>query len=258
MKSGDRGRPVLRVLIVDDHPMFRMGLSAALADMDGIELVGQAERAEEVEPLVEATRPDAVVLDVRLPDGSGLEINRRLAEHQPQVKVILLTMSEDDDTVLTALRDGAPGYLVKGTGPDRVQHVLRAVAAGDVALNQDLARLVSELADARSRATRNRPFPTLTDRELDVLELIAQGLDNQTIARRLILSPKTVRNHVSNVFAKVHATDLEPRHRPGPPGRPRRRDRSERLSRPPSVSAALEEDHLDDLVAALAFSTYSS
>jgi DNA-binding NarL/FixJ family response regulator len=197
----------LRVLIVDDHPMFRMGLSAALADMDGIELVGQAERAEEVEPLVEATRPDVILLDVRLPDGSGLEINRRLAEHHPGVKVILLTMSEDHDTVLTALRDGARGYLVKGTGPDRVEHALRAVAAGDVVLNQDLARSVSELADARSRATRNRPFPALTDRELDVLELIAQGLDNQTIARHLILSPKTVRNHVSNVFAKVHATD---------------------------------------------------
>ena len=205
MKSGDRA--VLRVLIVDDHPMFRIGLSAALADMDGIELVGQAERADEVEPLVEATRPDVVLLDVRLPDGSGLEINRRLAEHHPQVKVILLTMSEDHDTVLTALRDGARGYLVKGTGPDRVEHALRAVAAGDVVLNQELARSVSELADARSRATRNRPFPALTDRELDVLELIAQGLDNQTIARRLVLSPKTVRNHVSNVFAKVHAND---------------------------------------------------
>jgi DNA-binding NarL/FixJ family response regulator len=173
MTSGDHA--VLRVLIVDDHPMFRMGLSAALADMDGIELVGQAERAEEVEALVEATRPDVVLLDVRLPDGSGLEINRRLAEHHPQVKVILLTMSEDHDTVLTALRDGARGYLVKGTGPDRVEHALRAVGAGDVVLNQELARSVSELADARSRATRNRPFPALTDRQLDVLELIAQG-----------------------------------------------------------------------------------
>ena len=105
MKSGDRA--VLRVLIVDDHPMFRIGLSAALADMDGIELVGQAERAEEVEPLVEAKRSDVVLLDVRLPDGSGLEINRRLAEHQPQVKVILLTMSEDHDTVLTTLHNSA-------------------------------------------------------------------------------------------------------------------------------------------------------
>ncbi len=197
----------MRVLIVDDHPMFRMGLAAALAEMDGIELVGEAERAGDVLALVEAARPDVVLLDVRLPDGSGLEVNRALAEHHPDVKVILLTMSEDHETVLTALRDGARGYLVKGTGPERVEHALRAVAGGDVVLNQDVAQAVTELAQVRSRATRNRPFPALTDRELDILELIAQGLDNQTIARRLVLNPKTVRNHVSNVLTKVHATD---------------------------------------------------
>ncbi|HET9601690.1 MAG TPA: response regulator transcription factor [Acidimicrobiales bacterium] len=197
----------LRVLIVDDHPMFRMGLAAALAEMDGIELVGQAETADAVEALVDATQPDVVLLDVRLPDGSGLEVNRGLAERHPTVRVILLTMSEDHETVLTALRDGARGYLVKGTGPDRVEHALRSVMAGDVVLNHDVAQAVSELAHARTRSTRNRPFPTLTDRELDILELIAQGLDNQTIARRLVLNPKTVRNHVSNVLTKVHATD---------------------------------------------------
>ena len=102
----------LRVLIVDDHPMFRMGLAAALAEMDGIELVGQAETADAVEALVDATQPDVVLLDVRLPDGSGLEVNRGLAERHPTVRVILLTMSEDHETVLTALRDGARGYLV--------------------------------------------------------------------------------------------------------------------------------------------------
>ena len=96
---------------------------------------------------------------------------------------------------------------MKGTGPDRVEHALRSVMAGDVVLNHDVAQAVSELAHARTRSTRNRPFPTLTDRELDILELIAQGLDNQTIARRLVLNPKTVRNHVSNVLTKVHATD---------------------------------------------------
>jgi DNA-binding NarL/FixJ family response regulator len=197
----------LRVLIVDDHPMFRMGLAAALADMDGVELVGQTETAGEVEAAVAAAEPDVVLLDVRLPDGSGLEVNRWLAEHHPQVKVVMLTMSEDHDTVLTALRDGARGYLVKGAGPDRVEHALRAAAAGDVVLNHDLARAVGELAQARSRPGRSRPFPQLTSRELDILELIAQGLDNQTIARRLVLNPKTVRNHISNVLGKVGAAD---------------------------------------------------
>ena len=102
----------LRVLIVDDHPLVRLGLAAALAEMDGIELVGEAERVGDVSALVEETRPDIVLLDVRLPDGSGLEVNRLLVERHPDVKVILLTMSEDHDTLLTALRDGARGYLV--------------------------------------------------------------------------------------------------------------------------------------------------
>jgi DNA-binding NarL/FixJ family response regulator len=197
----------LRVLIVDDHPMFRLGLAAALQEMDGVELVGQAETAAEVEPAVAAAAPDVVLLDVRLPDGSGLEVNRWLAEHHPQVKVVMLTMSEDHDTVLTALRDGARGYLVKGAGPDRVEHALRAAAAGDVVLDHDLAQAVGELAQARSRGARGHPFPQLTSRELDILELIAQGLDNQTIARQLVLNPKTVRNHVSNVLSKVGAAD---------------------------------------------------
>jgi len=118
----------------------------------------------------------------------------------------MLTMSDDSDTALTALRDGASGYLVKGAGPDRVEHALRVAAAGDVVLDHELAAAVGELA-SRRRTTADRPFPQLTERELGVLALIAEGLDNQTIARRLVLNPKTVRNHVSIVFAKIHAAD---------------------------------------------------
>ena len=196
----------LRVAIVDDHPMFRMGLAAAIGDMDGIELVGDAQRADQVATMVAATAPDVVLLDVRLPDGSGLEVNRWIAAHHPEVRVVMLTMSEDSDTALTALRDGARGYLVKGAGPQRVEGALRAAAAGDVVLDQSLAQAVSELAVAR-RAAPSRPFPELTDREFDVLSLLAEGMDNQAIARRLFVSPKTVRNHVSNVFTKIHAND---------------------------------------------------
>jgi len=196
----------LRVAIVDDHPMFRMGLAAAIGDMEGIELVGDAQRADQVPDLVDATAPDVVLLDVRLPDGSGLEVNRWIAANHPEVRVVMLTMSEDSDTALTALRDGASGYLVKGAGPQRVEGALRAAAAGDVVLDQSLAQAVSELVAAR-RVPSTRPFPELTDREFDVLSLVAEGMDNQSIARRLVLSPKTVRNHVSNVFAKIHAND---------------------------------------------------
>jgi DNA-binding NarL/FixJ family response regulator len=199
-------RVSLRVAIVDDHPMFRMGLAAAIEEMEGIELVGDAQRADQVAELVAATAPDLLLLDVRLPDGSGLEVNRWVAEHHPDVRVVMLTMSEDSDTALTALRDGASGYLVKGAGPQRLEGALRTAASGDVVLDQSLVAAVSELAAAR-RTPASRPFPELTDREFDVLALIAEGMDNQTIARRLVLSPKTVRNHVSNVFAKIHAND---------------------------------------------------
>ena len=116
----------------------------------------------QVETLVASTAPDLVLLDVRLGDASGLEVNRWLAEHHPAVKVIMLTMSEDHDTALTALRDGARGYLVKGAGPERVEHALRVAAAGDVVLDHDLAQAVSELARMRNRPS-SRPFPELTD-----------------------------------------------------------------------------------------------
>ena len=198
---------VLRVAIVDDHPMYRMGLAVAIAEMAGIEVAGEAQSAGEIADLVASTRPDIVLLDVRLGDESGLEVNRWLATHHPEVKVIMLTMSEDHDHALTALRDGASGYLVKGADPDRLEHALRAAAAGDVVLDHDMAQAVTELALARRRGPAGRPFAELTQREYDILDLIAQGLDNQTIARRLVLSPKTVRNHVSNVFSKLNVAD---------------------------------------------------
>ena len=196
----------LRVAVVDDHPMFRIGLAAAIGEMDGIELVGEAERAEQVEALIDSTSPDVLLLDVRLPDGSGLEVNRWVAAHRPEVKVIMLTMSDDRETALTALRDGASGYLVKGAGPESVEYAVRAVAAGDVVLDHALVQQVIEVTDGR-RSSSDRPFPQLTQREFDILELIAEGLDNSTIARRLVLSPKTVRNYVSSVFAKMPAPD---------------------------------------------------
>jgi DNA-binding NarL/FixJ family response regulator len=205
--QSERNVAKLRVAIVDDHPMFRMGLAVAIAEMAGIEVVGEAQRAEEVAPLVTSAHPDVILLDVRLGDGSGLEVNRWLAAHHPAIKVIMLTMSEDHDTALTALRDGASGYLVKGTDPERLEHALRAAAAGDVVLDHDMAQAVTELAMTRRRGGSTRPFAELTQREFDVLDLVAQGLDNQAIARRLVLSPKTVRNHVSNVLTKLHVAD---------------------------------------------------
>lgn len=197
----------IRVLVVDDHPIFRMGIAAAIGEMEGIEVVGEAATAADAEALVVTTAPDVVLLDINLPDASGVAVNRRLATDHPAVKVLMLTMSDDQDTLLVVLRDGARGYLVKGDGPDRVERALRAVAAGDVVLDPSVAAALAGLAQERAGSGAPRPFPQLTPRELDILDLVAHGLDNHTIARRLFLSPKTVRNQVSTVLTKIHASD---------------------------------------------------
>ena len=196
----------IRVAIVDDHPMFRMGLAVAIGEMDGIELVGEAERADEVGDLVARISPDVLLLDVRLPDGNGLDVNRWLQEHHSAVKVIMLTMSEENETVVTALRDGARGYIVKGASADTVESAIRLAAAGAVPIDPTV---MPGLIPGDHNVSRQdvRPFRQLTDRELEVLDLIARGMDNTSIARQLYVNPKTVRNHVSNIFAKLQVRD---------------------------------------------------
>ena len=197
---------MVRVIVVDDHPIFRLGLAASLGEMEDVDLVGEAATGAEVLDLVERTSPDVILLDLHLPDTSGLEVNRLLAAHFPSVKVVVLTMSEDHLATVAAVRDGARGYLVKGADPNHVEHVINAVMAGDVVLDHGVAQAMAELAQLRV-AISSSPFPQLSRREIDILELIAQGLDNPTIARELFLTPKTVRNHVSNVLAKLNAGD---------------------------------------------------
>lgn len=193
----------LRVLIVDDHPMIRTGLVAAISEMEGIEVAGLAANQEEAQQLVAQSDPDVVLLDIALGKASGLEVNRWLAEHHPTVKVLMFTMNEDPDTMAIAVSDGAHGYLVKGAGPERIERALWAVAGGDVVLDHVLATSMLDTSRSRSGV---RPFPQLTAREFEVLELVAQSFDNAAIARRLYLSDKTVRNHVSNILAKLPAT----------------------------------------------------
>jgi DNA-binding NarL/FixJ family response regulator len=196
----------IRVIVVDDHPIFRLGLATSLREMDGIDLVGEASTAGEVPVLLSGIDADIVLLDLHLPDGSGLEVNRAIAHDHPDVKVVVLTMSEDHHATIAAVRDGARGYIVKGADPSRVEHVIRSVMAGDVVLEHGVARAITELAQLRSTESSS-PFPQLSKRELDILELVARGLDNQAIARQLVLTSKTVRNHVSNVLAKLNAGD---------------------------------------------------
>lgn len=196
----------VRLVVVDDHPVFRMGMVALLATIPDFEIVGEAETAEQAVEVCRAVRPDVVLMDLQLGEGSGIDATRRVVEADPDVGVLVVTMMDDDDSVFAAIRAGARGYLLKGAGPEDIQRAVQAVRRGEVLLGPEIAsRALGFLAGGRrDRAT---PFPDLTDREHEILDLVAEGLDNASIARRLAVSPKTVRNHLSNVFTKLQVTD---------------------------------------------------
>jgi DNA-binding NarL/FixJ family response regulator len=196
----------IRVLVADDHPAFRAGLQLMLADATDLEVVGLAENGDQAVELAEPLRPDVVVMDLRMPGLDGIGATRRLLELDPAVGVVVLTMFEDDDSVFAAMRAGARGYLLKGAEQDEILRAIRAVAAGEVLLGQSIARRVIEhfsSGDGSARAA----FPALTERERQVLDLIAAGKGNAVIAHDLVLSLKTIRNHVSNIFTKLQVSD---------------------------------------------------
>ncbi|TNM69093.1 response regulator transcription factor [Streptomyces sp. NP160] len=198
----DTAAPV-RVLLVDDHPVVRRGLRALLSSLPGIEVAGEAASGEDAVREAQLLAADVVVMDVQLPGMDGVSATARLTAAVPGAAVLVLTMFEDDDTVVAALRAGARGYLLKGADADEIARALHAVHAGQVVLAPDVAaRLVVRLSGAPSQAPV-RPFPELTDRELQVLDAIAAGHSNTAIASGLGLAPKTVGNHISSVFAKL-------------------------------------------------------
>ncbi|MER5335466.1 response regulator transcription factor [Micromonospora sp. NPDC002717] len=197
---------VIRVAVVDDHPVFRLGMTALLASTAGLRVVGEAADADEALRVAATLRPDVMVMDLHLGGRSGVEATREIVGRHPGIGVLVVTMLDDDDSVFAALRAGARGYLLKGAAPGEVERAVRAVANGEVLLGPAVAaRAVGFLAGAR--AAGPVPFPELTDREREVLDLVAQGLSNVVIARRLTLSPKTVRNHLSNVLTKLQVAD---------------------------------------------------
>jgi DNA-binding NarL/FixJ family response regulator len=200
----------LRALVVDDHPVFRMGMAALLTSLDGIEVVAEAADAPEAVAAADEHDLDVVVMDLHLGETSGVEATREIVRRHPDLGVLVVTMMDDDDSVFASIRAGARGYLLKGAAPGEVERALRAVANGEVLLGPSVAtRAVAYLAGARGRAASAaaQPFPDLTDREREVLDLVAHGFDNATIARRLALSPKTVRNHLSNILTKLQVAD---------------------------------------------------
>ena len=193
----------ITVFIADDHRLFRDGLRALLASAGDIEVTGEAANGEEAAALVERLQPDVVLMDIQMPGLNGIEATRRITAASPHVGVIIVTMFEDDDSVFAAMRAGARGYVLKGAGQEEVARTIRAVAQGEALFGPAIAaRLMSFFSGPRSPAPAEA-FPELTAREREVLGLIAAGHSNEAIAARLVVSRKTVRNHVSNIFSKL-------------------------------------------------------
>ena len=194
----------LRVVVVDDHPLYREGLVAAIAAMPGMDVVGDAADGEQAVALVADLLPDVVVMDLHMPRLNGIDATRRIAASCPSVAVLVLTMLEGDDSVFAAMRAGARGYLLKGADRAEIARSLQGVAHGEVVFSSGIAsRVLAFFAAGPGAAASLEPFPELTEREREILDLVARGLTNAEIARRLVVSDKTVRNHVSNVFAKL-------------------------------------------------------
>ena len=196
----------IRVLVADDHRLFRDGLRALINSMPDLEVVGEA-GGEEVVAQAAVLQPDVILMDLQLPGINGVEATRRILQSQPRVNVLVLTMFEDTDTVLAAMRAGARGYILKDTDEEALLRSVRAVASGEALFGPAVAeRLMRYLVEATPSAER-AAFPELTDREREVLYLLAKGLSNQAVAERMGISLKTARNHVSNILGRLQVAD---------------------------------------------------
>ena len=197
----------IRILLADDHPFFRDGVRVLLDSVADTEVVGEAGSGQEAIELAAALQPDVVLMDINMPGTNGIEATRRILDTSPHVAVLIVTMYEDDDSVFSAIRAGARGYLLKGANQVELLRAIRAVHGGEVIFAAGIARRVMAYFAAPKPAVPWQPFPDLTDREREILGLVAQGYDNAELVRRLVLSPKTVRNHISNIFSKLQVAD---------------------------------------------------
>jgi DNA-binding NarL/FixJ family response regulator len=193
----------IRVVIADDHPAFRQGLKAMLSSNERFDVIGEAADGDQAVRMVIELDPEVVLMDLRMPGLNGIDATRKILERNPDVGILVLTMFEDDDSVFAAMRAGARGYLLKGSEQEEVLRAIHSIASGEAIFAPAIAsRMAAYFSSANTTA-----FPELTDRERQVLELIAQGKNNQAIGAELVLSLKTVRNHVSNIFNKLRVTD---------------------------------------------------
>src|SRR5918997_232543 len=197
----------VRVLIADDHPLFREGMSGRLDRVADVVVVGEAANGDEAVEMARSVEPDVILMDIKMPGLNGIEATREILRAIPSVGVLVLTMFEDDDSVFAAMRAGAKGYLLKDSGGEGVVHAIRAVASGEVVFGPAVAERIIGFFSAPKPTVMQRVFPELTDREEEILSLVAQGKSNQEIARQLFVSLKTVRNHVSNILLKLRVAD---------------------------------------------------
>lgn len=194
-------------MICDDHALFRRGLIMVLESEDGIDVVGEAEDGEEAVAKAEELAPDVVLMDVRMPRVSGIEATRQIAEAVPTAKILMLTVSDEEDDLYDAIKAGATGYLLKEISIEEVATAIRAVVSGQSLISPSMAsKLLSEFTNLSKKADERQsvPTPRLTDRELEVLKLVAQGMSNREIAGELYISENTVKNHVRNILEKLH------------------------------------------------------
>lgn len=196
----------LRILVVEDHPLFRKGMISLLSSVPDFEVVGVAATGEEAVTTASGLQPDVVLMDLQMPGMNGIQATREILHQNPDVRVLVVTLLEDDDSVFMALRAGARGYALKDADEDEMVRAIRAVGRGEAIFSPAIAGRVLAYFSAPVAALP-RAFPALTDREREILNLIARGHPNPSIAAQLSLSPKTVGNYVSNIFTKLRVAD---------------------------------------------------
>ncbi len=197
----------IRVLIADDHTLFRDGVRALLASASDAELVGEAATGEEAIALAASLQPDLIVMDLQMPIVNGIEATRQIVRTSPHINILVVTMFDDDHSVFAAMQAGARGYILKGANHAEMLRAIRAVGSGEAIFSPAIAaRLMDYFGSLRPKAP-SQVFPELTDREREILKLIAQGYKNPEIAAQLVLSPKTVRNHITNILSKLQVAD---------------------------------------------------
>ncbi len=197
----------LRVLVADDHEAFRTGLRALLETVDGVSVVAVADGGEEAVRLADREQPDVVLMDLDMPGVGGIAATRRIVATSPHIAVLVVSMLDDDDSIFEAMRAGARGYVLKGADRREIVRAVRSVASGEAIFGPSIARRLVAWFSRSHPDFAASAFPELTEREVEILDLIARGIPNAEIANRLVVSPKTVRNHVSNIFSKLQVRD---------------------------------------------------